>query len=166
MENFGDWLYILILIVAGIGSVFSSLNKKHKEASGQQAPPREIIVGDGYDEEPMTGRSQQSIPDRAPQPIPGRTQPQPRPEPFSRSRASTATASASSFGSSYKSKDYSDYLQRRQTEGVSAFAQQPYNDIMPDNVEAPASVTLDDLPANIDGWRKAFVYNEIFNRKY
>jgi hypothetical protein len=153
MENFGDWFYILILIVAGVGSIISSFGKKQREAAEEKTPPREIIVSDGYDDENHS-------------PIPGRTQPQPRPQPFSRPQTNVAAATAASpFEPSYKSKKYRGYLQQ-QSEGISAFIQRQSDNIMPDNPEESAIITLEDLPADIDEWRKAFVYSEILNRKY
>lgn len=152
MENFGDWFYILILIVAGIGSAISSFNKKTKEASGEQAPPREIIVGDGFDE-----------PQHAPRQDRTRPKPRPTPQPLSRPRVTSTTSPSAP---SHKSKTFSDYIQQQQAEGTSTIEQHQYDGIMPNNTEEPALITLEDLPTNTNEWRKAFVYNEIFNRKY
>jgi hypothetical protein len=32
--------------------------------------------------------------------------------------------------------------------------------------DEPAALTLEDLPSDVDDWRKALIYNEIFKPKY
>lgn len=46
MDNAGDWLYIVFLIIAGISSLFSSKNKKKRPKQILGQPDREIITKD------------------------------------------------------------------------------------------------------------------------
>jgi len=48
MENLGDWLYFIIIVVIGIGSMFSSAKKKKREEQDKQqpAPPPDIVTSE------------------------------------------------------------------------------------------------------------------------
>lgn len=48
MDNVGDWLYIILLIIAGIGNLFSSKNKNKSKTPKQilKQPDREIVTDD------------------------------------------------------------------------------------------------------------------------
>ena len=120
MENIGDWLYIIILIIAGISSLISSISKK-KQATVQQ-PPREIITeGDSdYDY-------------------------QFQPE--------------ATFHTERPNKKYISKQQEKPF--ATTKAEPPITE-----VEEVPSITLEDLPSDTNEWRKAFIYNEIFERKY
>ncbi|MDR0699219.1 MAG: hypothetical protein LBG28_08395 [Tannerella sp.] len=112
MEEFGDWLYLIIIIIAGISSLIGTINKKNKEAA-ERKQPREIIT-----------------------------------ENYSQPRKT-------------RDNDYSIFKKDiEHAAPVALYTEEEYDD--DDNT----SITVEDLPANTDEWRKAFVYNEIFNRKY
>ncbi len=44
MDNAGDWLYIVFLIIAGISSLFGSKNKKKRPKQILGQPDREIAL--------------------------------------------------------------------------------------------------------------------------
>ena len=46
MDNAGDWLYIVFLIIAGISSLFGSKNKKKRPKQILGQPDREIVPND------------------------------------------------------------------------------------------------------------------------
>lgn len=53
MDNAGDWLYIVFLVIAGISGLFSSKNKKKRPKQVLGQPEREIISQD--EEAPQKG---------------------------------------------------------------------------------------------------------------
>ena len=159
MENIGDWLYVVILIIAAISSIFSSVRKKAKQAStetrqsGQQGQTpqtqqREIFKGDVFDDD-YWGESSanQQLPEVKVAPV---VQQSPR-KPMQPS------------GTTPK---YSDYNYNKLFEGQSGIANKNFDFTFADNEEEHASITLEDLPSESEEWRKALVYNEIINRKY
>ena len=46
MDNAGDWLYIVFLIIAGISSLFGSKNKKKRPRQILGQPDREIVTNE------------------------------------------------------------------------------------------------------------------------
>lgn len=44
MDNVGDWLYILFLIIAGISGLLGSKNKKKHSEERQEQPSREVTT--------------------------------------------------------------------------------------------------------------------------
>ena len=46
MDNAGDWLYIVFLIIAGISSLFGSKNKKKRPKQILGQPDREIVTNE------------------------------------------------------------------------------------------------------------------------
>lgn len=53
MDNVGDWLYIVFLVVAGISSLLSSLKKKKRPAEILGQPGKDIVVKE--DDAPQKG---------------------------------------------------------------------------------------------------------------
>ena len=49
MDNAGDWLYIVFLIIAGISSLFSSKNKKKRPKQILGQPDRETTERQSFD---------------------------------------------------------------------------------------------------------------------
>ncbi len=134
MENIGDWLYIVILVIAGISSLFSSARKKSQQAAEQkQTPPHEITTGNSEEEVDI---------------------PAIKPQPYIKN----------SYQSPLAQKKFSFDKDRKGQPSTT----QHDTDSMPMQAEEEkyASVTLEDLPSNTEEWRKAFIYNEIFNCKY
>lgn len=133
MENIGDWLYIVILVIAGISSLLSSIRKKSQQAAEQeQTQSHEITTNN--DEEEINHRVVQ-------------------PQPYTKTSHQPLSAQKK-------------YAFDKYQEGQSSMTQ--YNmDSEPMYIEEEhASITLEDLPSNTEEWRKAFIYNEIFNRKH
>ena len=152
MENIGDWIYVIILIIAGISSILSAFRKKSQEistqtqqdrqpqqAQQQQAqPPREIIKGDVFDDD-FWGDQTKKLPEK---PVPSvKTQPK------------------------AKQTSQVDYRIFQINEGQSSLPKED-NPIFADNQVESALITLEDLPSETEEWRKALIYNEILNRKY
>ncbi|MDR1224415.1 MAG: hypothetical protein LBL07_16260 [Tannerella sp.] len=141
MENVGDWLYVVIIIIAAISSVIGSISKKNKQAAGKQQP-REIITEEWEDKEFRNGGDtetqhsvfRENLPEATPlhqQTIhPGHRQINKKAE-----------------------KDYSTF--KKET---------VYSSL--NTEEEKTAVSLEDMPANTEEWRKAFIYNEVFKRKY
>jgi len=138
MENIGDWLYVVILIIAGVSSLFGSLVKK-KNPAEQQRPVRDIF------EEILI-----------PQPVETEVETVPkRPKAVSSKR----------FKSS-KSPVFPEYQSLETGEAYSSIMPK-VSEKTPVAVEEEYQVfTAEDLPSDVDEWRKALIYNEIFNRKY
>ena len=160
MENIGDWLYVVILIIAGISSIISSARKKAKQVSTktqhtgqtqqsrqtQQVPPREIVKGDIFDDDFWGDKTNQQLPKKKPVPS---IQPQPKTR------------------QSYKGlPKQGEYNFNSVNEGQSSITKNQANTTFADNEEEYASITLEDLPSETEEWRKVFIHNEIFNRKY
>jgi hypothetical protein len=157
MENIGDWLYVLILVIAGISSIFSSIRKKSQQATTQnqqnrqpqqarqqQAQPhREIIKEDVFDDD-FWGDQTKKVPEM-PAPV---AKPQPKAKQTSKVPPTQV--------------NYDFY---KINEGQSIFTK-GNSPIFADNEEENALITLEDLPSETEEWRKALVYNEILNRKY
>ena len=145
MEEFGDWIYVIILVVAGIGSIISSFKKnakqKAEEAQAQPQPQqREVISGDVFDDDFWGTATPKQEPDKV------------IPAPVSRPQ--------------YKTIEQQSHIFGQYQEGSSSFKHGKEESILLESEELYTSVTLEDLPKDSDDWRKAFVYKEIINRKY
>jgi len=143
MEEFGEWIYILFIIIAVISSVISSMRKKAQQAAEKNRPREIITTSNSEDDFWDVPTPQQEIP----------------PKPMIRVKPKREVQFAhSSFEK--QNKPYFDIHQ----EGVSAL-----NWENPETVatidEEYETVTVDELQNNPDEWRKAFIYNEIFNRR-
>jgi len=138
MEEFGDWIYFLVIIIAGVASLISSTRKKAQQAAGQNKP-REIITKKSDREDIWDDYIPKAEPVAAVQPVP---------QPLKSHPSVTK-----------QNKQYFSIYQ----EGQPALQMEESKPLeIEDNL---ASITIDDLPENTDDWRKAFIYNEIFNRK-
>ena len=149
MENIGDWLYVLVLIIAGISSIINSIHKKSRQASEQsrQTQPREIVTDDTFDDD-FWGEITNQLP--VPESQPSRAvQPKLQTQPI--------------FQPATKQ---SKYRFDKTQEGQRSISSINTDCAFADNEEEHASITLEDLPSNTEEWRKAFIHNEIFNRKY
>lgn len=117
MENIGDWLYMVIIIIAAISSFIGSIKKNKQTAEKRQS--REIIVAEDWKKTQTTHAGY---------------------EPSDKN----------------KEKDYHTFKKENTNSSLST----------EDRNEENATISLEDMPANTDEWRKAFIYNEIFKRKY
>ena len=143
MENFGDWIYVIILAIAGISSIISSFRKNAKKAAEEaqeQTQPHEVTLGDVFDDD-FWGNDGQTQEPQVINPAPA-------------------------YKSKYKPIEQQQYNFNQHQEGVSSFKPNKEDSILLETEDVYTTVTLEDLPRDTDDWRKAFVYNEIFNRKY
>ena len=156
MENIGDWLYIVILVIAGLSSIISAISKKAKQGQGSQQQPqqREVIMDDTFDDDFWgSGTPMKTFPEIGPvlevKPI------------QTVSPVTTFQQKIKASASIKKSGQFYNSIQEGNPSVVHSSGS-----IMADVEQENALITLEDLPSNIDEWRKAFVNNEIFNRKY
>jgi hypothetical protein len=148
MENIDNWLYWIIIIIAGISSLIGSINKKNKQAA-ESRQSREIITEDWEDiseNNDETEIRQPVVPERQPATL--ERQPATVHDLHVQQKS---YFNYKSFGKKFDNK----FISRNETENAILYT----ND---DN----AVITLEDLPTNTEEWRKAFIYNEIFKRKY
>jgi DNA-directed RNA polymerase subunit F len=150
MAEFGDWIYILIIAIAGIFSLIGSTRKKARqmaEANQQQQPqqPREIIADPGSE----GGFWDDFIPKAEEKPV------------MAGKKKRDVSPSYSSSG-----KQNKPFLNRFQ-EGHPSRALETVEESSPINAaeEEYASITIDDIPKEANEWRTVFIYNEIFSRK-
>lgn len=157
MEGFGDWLYVIIIIIAGISSLIGLINKKNKQAAERERS-REISTEEWEEWEEWEEREDKDTryndtPQTVRQPVSSGRQ-----ATFSQRRAAASPDSRKRQGA-YVNYNSFDGKQKNYP-GVGNETDPPYteDDILP--------ITVENLPADTDEWRKAFVYNEIFKRKY
>jgi hypothetical protein len=64
MEEFSDWLYWIIIIIAGLGSIIGSINKKMKQA-GEDRQPHDVVKEEwvDWDDTPPAVPEKQPVPD-------------------------------------------------------------------------------------------------------
>jgi hypothetical protein len=138
MENIGDWLYFAVIVVAAVSSLIGSIGKKRKQAAEQQQQRQKQQPRDIFEEV-----------------IREIVAPQPSPQTYQKPAAKPVKVKpqrkAGIFGAQ---------------EGVSAFTTIVASPTELYTEEERPDITLEDLPNGADEWRKAFIYNEIFKRKY
>ena len=140
MENIGDWLYIIILIIAGISSVISSARKKARQAS-EQSMPREIITDNTFDDDNDPWDYQTTE----------------EPAPFIQPQTKQVHRSA---------PKQSKYNFNKSQEGQSAIVRNDTDSLFTHAEEVHVPIAIEDLSENTEEWRKAFIYSEIFTRKH
>ena len=142
MENLGDLLYVLIIIVVAIVSVVKSFQKKQQQAAEMQLP--QPVETQDWDEKELWDYREEGqraiLPEVIPEPVPVYQSP------------------------------------KKPAQGKRMYGIQPgyvssssikYTDTPMESVDDDhAAVTLEDLPHDTNEWRKAFIYNEIFQKKY
>ncbi|MDR0431472.1 MAG: hypothetical protein LBH58_13510 [Tannerellaceae bacterium] len=150
MDNLGDWLYILILIAAGISSLISAGKKRTRQSSKQPTPDPEYDNQDTrkpksfwelLDEEMKKSSTPQAPPQPAPRPI--RTE--------NRKKTQLKPSVPTTF-----------------TEGEKAIKDSMYNWASPTrNQQEDEDYSLSGESLHeIDELKKAVIYSEILNRKY
>ena len=141
MDNAGDWLYIVFLIIAGISSLFGSKNKKKRPKQILGQPDREIVTNE--DNVPDKGFWEILEEMQNPKPV---KQPVPTPK----RKKKQQVAAPSPFLAAEKVTD----------------KQSPAGDrlVVPSTEE---EIPLTDIEFdNAAELRKAVIYTEILNRKY
>jgi hypothetical protein len=163
MEEFNDWLYWLIIIIAGISSIIGSINKKNKQEA-EKRQSREIITEDREDvfEDSDETETKQPV-------IPERQSVFPERQPVFSERQSTVSGRRPGIAQDLhvRQKSYFDHKTPGRKPGYgSSFEKDTAENAALYTTDDNAAITLEDLPANTEEWRKAFIYNEIFKRKY
>lgn len=137
-EELGDWIYILIIVIAGVGGLISSMRKKAQQTA-ELNKPREIIA-ESSDEKDFWG-------DYIPQ---------------SEKKQASKTKPKMSATSSLKPNPSFNFYQEGQP---SLTPEEAEDALFSDTSEEGATFTIDDIPTDAAEWRKVFIYNEIFSRK-
>ena len=142
MDNAGDWLYIVFLIIAGISSLFGSKNKKKRPKQILGQPDREIVT------------NEDNVPDKGFWEILEEMQnPKPAKQPVStpkRKKKQQQVADPSPFLAAEKVTDKQSPAGNRLV-------------VPPAKEESPLTDIEFDNAAEL---RKAVIYTEILNRKY
>lgn len=169
MEELGDWIYWIIIIVAGISSLISSINKKSKQEA-ERRQSREVTTEEWEDVFSDSGdveTPQPAVPERRPvfperQPVvPERRPVVPELQPVSSGRQPAAAHVPHAQPERY----FNYKTPGKKSANSPLFGNDTENTFLYTN-DDNATITLDDLPANTDEWRKAFIYNEVFKRQY
>ena len=74
MDEFGDWIYIILMVVVGISSLFSSINKKKREQQTQMSLPEPLESSDSSYPVPSVPPKKER---KLPPPVPGHFKHQP-----------------------------------------------------------------------------------------
>ena len=142
MDNAGDWLYIVFLIIAGISSLFGSKNKKKRPKQILGQPDREIVTN----EDNVHDKGFWEILEEMQNPKPAK-QPVPTPK---RKKKQQQVAAPSPFLAAEKVTDKQSPAGNRL--------------VVPSTEE---EIPLTDIEFdNAAELRKAVIYTEILNRKY
>lgn len=142
MDNAGDWLYIVFLIIAGISSLFGSKNKKKRPKQILGQPDREIVTN----EDNVPDKGFWEILEEMQNPKPAK-QPVPTPK---RKKKQQQVADPSPFLAAEKVTDKQSPAGNRL--------------VVPSTKE---EIPLTDIEFdNAAELRKAVIYTEILNRKY
>lgn len=143
MHEVGDYIYLVLIIIAALSSIF----KKKKEKTGQSAPQSEKKIPD------FKEILKEFLPDDKEQPVP---QPVLRP--------TEIKVPEKPFITYENTTDYSVIKVKKQVN----------NDIVNNKIHEKIKFEEEDLIDNsvviefstINDARKAFIYSEIFNKKY
>jgi len=141
MEEIGDWIYILVIIIAGVASLISSARKKARKVAEQTQSPRQVVIEQGESNDIWDDFIPQS--EKKPEII--------------------VQAKREAIQPKVSVKNYHTpflYIQQEEQSDVQATESQ-----LLDVNDEYAVITVDDLPNEPGEWRKAFIYNEIFSRR-
>lgn len=149
MDNIGDWLYIVLLVIAGVSSLFGSGKKKKRSPEILGQPDRDIVtetesqpaggLWDLFDEKP------------APQPKPRKKKPATVKQQAKAARETVRTAKTSPF------------LTGENRIGEREFTQSPVR-IQP--LDDEPGIMPETTFSDMSELRKAIICAEILNRKY
>jgi Ser-tRNA(Ala) deacylase AlaX len=143
MEELGNWFYIIILIIAALSSLLSSKRKKVQQMA-EQHKPGEIINTQSKEDDFWDDHSTKRVVEELPV-VPVK-------------RKQTIQTS---FSTSERQKKPPFNMYQEGTLSHTWDDQE-----LMETIEEYGLVSIDELHDNTDEWRKAFVYNEIYNRKY
>lgn len=141
MDNAGDWLYIILLVIAGVSGVFNSARKK-KEQLPPNNPKPDFDTKDTESESKSFWEIFEEMQQKEPpvkQPIPTRKQTPPTP-------LRTSYDSIKMEGS-------------RQIKHENFFEEGPIDD-------EKSTLVPDNLFQDVDELKRAVLFSEILNRKY
>lgn len=151
MDNVGDWLYIVFLVIAAVSGLFNSKDKKKKsrpDILGQ--PDREIVPNDQPSEEKGFWEILEDIQKEAQKPKPSPRQKQAKPK-VEKPKVVTPSPSPSPFLST--EKNIPEHIVPRPSVKMGVIEEEP--GLMPE-----------DTFRNIEELKKAIICAEILNRKY
>jgi hypothetical protein len=149
MEDIGDYIYYIFIAIAVIASLFGKSKKKTVPRNPNPTETAPSDWGEVFGE--LFGTE--------------KPQPQPQPQPVLRS-ATPPVAKPKTVTKKNAYKPISQLIDEIVTtsEGMRAIKSAETETL--DMEKDTAGFSLDDIPNEAGEWRKVFVYNEIFNRKY
>ena len=131
-ENIGDWLYLIVLVIAGISSAFGSGRKKRQQQTRSSQP--------NADSRPTEREIWQ-------------------PTPPTETNTAAYKPVYETIAQSIRHDTRKDIKTVEATIKPAFIPQKNFD-------EDHFVFSANDLPKDTDEWRKAFIYNEIFKRKY
>lgn len=150
MDNLGDWLYILLLVAAGISGLFSSGKKKNK----QKAKPAQPQQSAGFPQDTNPRKGFWEILEEMQDEIP----PEPKPRPRKAVPAKAATPKKAAAPTPFLTTESSIHGAKNDQKSPIMFEEVH---------DEPHTVTREDFHLqDIDEVRKAIIYSEILTRKY
>jgi len=150
MDNLGDWLYIIILIVAGISSIFSSAKKKKKAEQLPQQPTFEPEQGQKDASKPKS--FWEMLEDEMKRGFEAQEQP-PQPVITERKKKKQEKKPVRTYSSMPVYNEGERVVKEKSSLPV-AFSE-----------EEPFALSRDSFH-DVDELKKAIIYSEILNRKY
>lgn len=149
MDNIGDWLYIVLLVIAGVSSLFGSGKKKKRSPEVLGQPDRDIVTE--ADHQPAGGLWDLFDEKPAPQPKPRKKKPATANQRGKSKRETVSTAKTSPF------------LAGENRIGEREFTQSPVR-IQPSDDQP--GIRPETTFSDMSELRKAIICAEILNRKY
>jgi hypothetical protein len=146
MDNFGDYIYLIIIIIAGL----SGLLKKRKDNQTKHTPVEEDENGGGFEDV-----LRELLPERED------LKPEPIPAPVSvYEPIRSAKVTGSEFVSYETTNDISSLKAKKQ---VTSYSPKQTLEVESEKGDLDSlNVMINDA----DDARQAFIYSEVFNRKY
>lgn len=149
MDNIGDWLYIVLLVIAGVSSLFGSGKKKKRSTEVLGQPDRDIVIEP--ETQPAGGLWDLFDENPAPQPKPRKKKSPTAKQRTKPKRESVYTPAASPFlagESRMREHEFAQSSARLQT------------------ADDEPGVMPETTFSDVSEIRKAIIYAEILNRKY
>lgn len=169
MDNLGDWLYIVLLVIAGASSLFSS-GKKKKRSSKPSVPPQGDFIPE--EETPSSGNFWELFDEQPAQPA-RRTAPpapasSPMPVPSRSSRAKNTSQPADRQKKKKKTAPLSSSASSPFLKGENHFSNRvpEQSPLRIERVEEEPGVMPENTFSDVSELRRAIICAEILNRKY